>query len=43
LDAIWNHLLPAFHAEALPEDAAGRERLKQAMGKLVAHPKKNKD
>ncbi|MDQ2839642.1 MAG: beta-lactamase family protein [Acidobacteriota bacterium] len=41
LDAIWDHLLPAFHTEALPADAAAQEKLKQAVANLVAHPKKN--
>ena len=40
LNEIWEHLLPAFHAEALSEDAAGQEKLKQAVGKLVAHAEK---
>jgi hypothetical protein len=39
---IWEHLLSAFHAEALPEDAAGQEELKEAVGKLVAHPEKKR-
>ena len=38
LNEIWEHLLPAFHAEALSEDAAIQEKLKEAVGKLVAHP-----
>jgi hypothetical protein len=33
-------LLPAFQAEALPEDAAGRERPKQVIANLEAHPAK---
>ncbi len=43
LDAIWNYLLPAFGTQVLPEDFAGQERLKQAIGNLVAHPKKNEN
>ena len=40
LDAIWDHLLPGFRAAPLPADAAGQEKLKQAVDNLVAHPKK---
>jgi CubicO group peptidase (beta-lactamase class C family) len=40
LDAIWDHLLPAFHSKPLPEDSAGQQKLKEAVGNLVAHPKK---
>ncbi len=40
LDAIWDYLLPAFHAKALPDDGAGQEKLKLAIANLVAHPKK---
>ena len=43
LDAIWDHLLPAFQANALPDDFATQEKLKQAIEKLAAHPKKNKN
>ena len=43
LNAIWDHLLPAFQAQALPEDFAGQERLKQAIAKLKAHRGQNKD
>ena len=42
LDAVWDHLLPAFHAAALPEDAAAQEKLKQAIANLAAHPKQKK-
>jgi hypothetical protein len=41
LNAIWEHLLPAFRAEKLPEDAAGVEKLKRAVAKLAIHPQKN--
>jgi CubicO group peptidase (beta-lactamase class C family) len=41
MNAIWDKLLPAFHAQPLPEDAAGQAKLKQAIAKLVAHPDKN--
>jgi CubicO group peptidase (beta-lactamase class C family) len=42
LDAVWDHLLPAFHAATLPEDAAGQEKLKQAIANLAAHPRQKK-
>jgi CubicO group peptidase (beta-lactamase class C family) len=41
LDAVWDHLLPAFQAKPLPADAAALERLKDAAANLVAHPKKS--
>jgi CubicO group peptidase (beta-lactamase class C family) len=40
LDAIWENLLPAAGAEALPADVAGQEQLKHVIGKLEAHPAK---
>jgi len=40
MNAIWDNLLPACHAEALPEDAAGQANLKQAVAGLVSHPEK---
>lgn len=40
LDALWEKLLPAFQAKALPADAAGQEKLKQAVANLAAHPVK---
>src|SRR4051812_44766151 len=40
MNAIWGKLYPAFGAEALPDNAAGREELKQAIAKLQAHPAK---
>jgi len=40
MNAIWNHLYPAFQDAALPEDAAAQEKLKQAAANLDAHPKK---
>jgi CubicO group peptidase (beta-lactamase class C family) len=40
MNAIWDNLLPAFQAKALPPDAAGQEKLKQAVAKLEAHPAK---
>ncbi len=38
LNAIWDKLLPAFQARALPEDPAAQEKLKAAVGNLEAHP-----
>jgi CubicO group peptidase (beta-lactamase class C family) len=40
LNAVWDKLLPAFQAEALPEDSAGEARLKQLIAHLMAHPAK---
>jgi len=40
LTTIWEKLLPAFQAAALPEDAAGQEKLKQVVSKLETHPVK---
>ncbi len=40
MNAIWDNLFPAFQAAALPEDAAGKEKLKQVIAKLEAHPAK---
>ena len=40
LDVLWDKLLPAFHAGTLPEDAAGQEKLKQAIANLAAHPQR---
>ena len=39
LDAIWDHLLPAFQTRALPEDVEGQRKLQQAVAILAAHPK----
>lgn len=38
LNAIWDHLLPAFQAHPLPPDSAGQKRLQDAVAALVAHP-----
>jgi hypothetical protein len=38
MNAIWDHLLPAFGSEKLPEDPAGQEKLKHAISNLAAHP-----
>jgi CubicO group peptidase (beta-lactamase class C family) len=40
MNAIWDHLYPAFKDEALPEDSAGQEKVKDAVAKLEAHPAK---
>lgn len=38
LDAIWDHLLPAFGPSPLPDDPAGQDRARQAVARLEAHP-----
>ena len=40
MNAIWDNLYPAFQSEALPADAGGQEKLKQAIAVLEAHPAK---
>ncbi len=40
MNAIWEKLYPAFQAEALPENSADQEKLKQTIAGLEAHPKK---
>jgi CubicO group peptidase (beta-lactamase class C family) len=40
MNAIWDHLLPAFGDSALPENAAAQAAVKEMTGKLVAHPVK---
>ncbi len=40
LNAIWDKLLPAFQAKALPENSATQEKLKAAVANLEAHPAK---
>ncbi|HEX4795303.1 MAG TPA: serine hydrolase [Humisphaera sp.] len=40
MNAIWEKLYPAFRDQALSDDAAGPEKLKQATAKLEAHPAK---
>jgi CubicO group peptidase (beta-lactamase class C family) len=40
MNAIWDHLLPAFGTGTLPENAAAQSTLKKLEGKLVAHPAK---
>ena len=36
LNVVWDQLLPALQAEALPEDAPGQEKLKQTLAGLEA-------
>jgi CubicO group peptidase (beta-lactamase class C family) len=40
MNAIWDHLFPAFTDKALAEDPTGQEKVKQAISKLEAHPAK---
>jgi CubicO group peptidase (beta-lactamase class C family) len=40
MNAIWDKLYPAFASDALPDDPASQEKLKQAIDKLEAHPAK---
>jgi CubicO group peptidase (beta-lactamase class C family) len=40
MNAIWDKLYPAFQAQALPDDVAGQEKLKQEIANLEAHPAK---
>jgi CubicO group peptidase (beta-lactamase class C family) len=40
MNAIWDNLLPAFHAEALPHDPTSQEKLREAIANLSAHPEK---
>ena len=40
MNAIWDNLYPACQDKALPEDAAGDAKVKEAALKLEAHPKK---
>lgn len=40
MNAIWEHLLPAAQAKALPEDAQSLEKLKRATAGLVIRPEK---
>jgi len=41
MNAIWEKLYPAF-GDALPDDAAGQDKVKAAIAKLEAHPAKKK-
>jgi len=38
MNAIWDHLYPAFHSALLPEDATSQSELARAIEKLEAHP-----
>jgi CubicO group peptidase (beta-lactamase class C family) len=40
MNAIWDKLYPAFGPEALPDDAAGQQNVKQLIARLEAHPAK---
>jgi CubicO group peptidase (beta-lactamase class C family) len=40
MNAIWDNLLSACRAEALPEDGSSQTKLRQAIANLVAHPEK---
>src|SRR6478736_4993478 len=40
LNAIWEKLLPAIQAKALPADAAGQEKVKQVIATLEVRPAK---
>lgn len=40
MNAIWDNLLPACGAEAIPDDVASQEKLKVAIANLAAHPDK---
>lgn len=39
LNVVWDKLLPAFHEGALPDNAAGEAKLKQAVSGLMVHPR----
>jgi len=39
LDAIWDHLLPAFQPKPLAEDVASQQKLREAVANLEAHPR----
>ena len=43
LDAIWEHLLPAFQSKSLAADSAGHAKLNEAVSHLIAHPKKSEN
>lgn len=38
LDLVWQHLLPAFQGEPLPEDPEGLGALREKAARLTAHP-----
>lgn len=38
MNAVWDHLYPAFQDKPLPEDAAGQEKLFRSVASLEAHP-----
>ena len=43
LDAIWDHLLPAFQSKPLSDNPAGQLKLRDTIAGLVAHPIKKDD
>ncbi|HEY0776875.1 MAG TPA: serine hydrolase, partial [Gemmatirosa sp.] len=38
LDLVWNRLLPAMHADALPDDPAAAGALRATLARLTVHP-----
>jgi CubicO group peptidase (beta-lactamase class C family) len=40
INVVWDKLLPGFHTDALPDDPAEQEKLKQTVADLKAHPVK---
>ena len=42
MNAIWDHLLPAFASGKLPDDPAAQEKLQHTISNLVAHPEPKK-
>ncbi len=42
LNAIWDHLLPAFQSTPLPPDSAAEKKLGDAVENLVAHPQRSR-
>ena len=40
MNAIWDHLYPAFQDHGVPEDVGAQESLKKAIATLTAHPAK---
>ena len=40
MNAIWDHLFPAPQSEAIGEDAAVHQKIKQMIAELTAHPVK---
>ena len=42
LNAIWDHLLPAFQSTPLPSDSAAEKKLADVVANLVAHPQESR-